>query len=159
MKLVRWLARFGLSLAGIFAGGVWGGCGVPMYGAELMYMPTPPSHDPTVTIEDFSYTPVNTAPPGTRIVFRATTSKPTNAGYVTMHFGNPTADFFHLYDNGYAPDSAAEDGIWSGEWTVPDDAQPGLLAVSVHLDWWDGFSGLEFSGLPLTIIDGEDDPQ
>ena len=157
MRSFRWALRLGVGLAGMLAGGIWSGCRVPLYGAVAMYMPDIPDHDPTVAIQDFSYSPASPVQAGTSIEFRVTTNKPTDAGYVTVNVGGPGNLFFQLNDEGYAPDAQAEDGIWTGEWTVPIQSPAGMYTVSALLNWWDGFSRLELAGPPLTIILPEDE--
>jgi hypothetical protein len=150
--VVRWMCRGGLALVSLLAG-CWGGGIKALYGPEPLYGIQPPPHDPSLTIQDFSYTPASPVAQGSQLEFSAKTSKPTDAAYMTVSVGDPRIDFFPLQDNGVAPDAVADDGIWTGQWTLPQN-QTGTLPVIVRLEWLDGYR-LERQGPDLLINDGE----
>jgi hypothetical protein len=157
MAALRNLARLTLSAVLFLASGLWNACGRGMYGIDVpMYGFVPAPHDPSVTIEDFSYTPTTAVLPGDTVEFHATTSKPTSAGEIFGSIGDPPVGMLYLFDNGIEPDMEAGDGIWTCEWEVPPEAPPGSHRVVVHMRWFDGFTSQRAFGQPLTILDPED---
>ena len=172
MSMLRGVLRLGLALLGGIAGAVYSGCGPaygvwdePMYGVELMYGVYPAYgvpialHDPTVAIEDFSYTPASPAAGGATITFTMTTNQPTTSGYGRVRLGDYPGTQVFLNDLGQAPDETSGDAIWTGDWVVPDIPATGPLPVTTWLDWQDGWPSLKLDGPPLTIIEEGDDPQ
>lgn len=141
LRLAGWLAGVGC-MAGVTA----------CYGAP--YVPLP--HDPTVTIDHFTYTPASPIHVGDTLTLTATLNHPTNAGWLQATVKKPSLAQGVLYDNGIAPDSAPGDGIFTGtlEWSPPLDDGVGL-PVWVELLWDDGYPGLQLGGPPLTILPPE----
>lgn len=149
MRMLRKLMGLVLGFVSFLAGGMWG-CGAAAYGVE------PPPHDPTVTLDDFSYTPPSPVNPGDRLEFTATTNKPTGSAWLTVLVGDPPEFSVMLNDKGIAPDSIREDGIWHGEIDLPLDASLAEdLPTIARLSWQDGFPGQEVAGEDLTIVDGD----
>jgi hypothetical protein len=162
MKLMRLLTRIMALTAALFSGALFTAC--PMYGIYPMYGPvpaygmSPPVHDSTVQITDFSYTPASPVHAGEQITFTLTLNKPTSAGGVYVALGpEPGTVKQGLTDDGYAPDALAGDGVYTGigVW------QPSLplvenTPVTAHLIWYDGAAGQTREGLPLTVLAAEE---
>ncbi len=127
------------------------------YGVAVPPPPPPIPHDPTVTLDDFSYTPPSPVSPGDTLEFTATTNKPTNAGEIYISFGDPPVFRAYLNDNGAGADDVANDGIWHGEFPLQHNTPPFEdLSVIARLHWDDGAEPLELAGEDLTILeDGE----
>lgn len=147
--LLRILSRLALGLTAIISG-------CPMYGVmKLMYAPPPVSHDPSVKIENFSFTPGNPLNGGGQVDFKVGLNKPTEAGYVHIAVGEPRIGEVQLNDYGNAPDEVANDGIWTGAWQVPEQSEGGDYSTIAYLTWFDGYPSLEQEGGQLTITEPE----
>ncbi len=151
---------FGIVLGFVsFLAGCGGSLIKAMYGVELMYGPpsiprTP--HDPTVTLDEFSYAPPGPANPGDKLEFSATTNKATDAGWIYATVGDPPVYGIALNDLGLGGDAVADDGIWHGEWVIQEGAPPAIdLPVKAEIRWEDGYPGQELAGEDLTITDGD----
>lgn len=159
MRLIRKIAGLALGLVAFIAGCWWNGGG-PAYGVFPAYgvpIPPPPPHDPTVTLDDFSYAPPSPAKPGDTLALIATTNKPTDAARITVRVGDPIQHYAELNDDGWGADDVADDGVWHGELGIRPDATPEQdLPVKVQLIWQDGAEGQELAGEDLTILEGEE---
>lgn len=156
MRLLRVALRIGLAGLAFLAGCGW----FDMPGARSMYgVYLPPwPHDPTVTLDSFSYTPASPAHVGDELVFRATLNKPANGVYLRAAIGQPERELCSMNDYGIPPDVTAGDGAYAGWVTWVAEAGTGEdLPVWVELEWDDGAPGQTLSGPPLTVLPEEEE--
>ena len=136
--------------------GLLAGCPAPLaigvYGPQPAYGVTPPPHDPTVQITDFSYTPSSPIHRGDTLTFTAKLSRPAPGNALEVVLGDPARNFAALRDDGLAPDDHANDGVYRG--TAVWKYSFGLAQdepVKVQMTWSDGVPGGELAGPPLTV--------
>ena len=141
-----WLVAVAL-LAGCPIPGIYG-----LYGPQPAYGVTPPPHDPTVQITDFSYSPSSPIRLGDTLTFTAQLSHPAQGSSLEVVLGDPAVNFAPLRDDGRAPDDIANDGVYRGTalWK-PSFGLAQDKPVKVQMTWYDGAPGGELAGPPLTV--------
>jgi hypothetical protein len=156
--------------AALLSGTLFTAC--PLYGPVAMYGPqpaygiTPPPHDSSVVLQDFSYTPASPIHGGDTLLLTAQLNKPTEAAYLDVNIGTPAHPVtgyptltIYLRDDGVAPDATALDGVWSAE--LPWAGMPAPLAdlpVTAELHWQDGYPGQHLDGPALSVLPEEEGP-
>jgi hypothetical protein len=143
-----WLRRIAQVVLLAVSGGAIVTCGA--YG-----MPIP--HDPTVVLQDFSYTPASPIRVGDTLRLTATLNHTTYAGWLEAVFKHHKLAAVQLRDDGTAPDEVDGDGVYTGELTWSAELGDGKdLPVWVELNWDDGFAGQRQEAAPLTILPTEE---
>lgn len=149
MGVTRMLVR----LAGWLAGGSCAAALTACYGAP----PTPEPHDPTVVLQDFSYSPPGPIHVGDTLRLQATLNHSTQAGWLQVVFKKPELASVYLADDGLSPDAAPADGIYTADFTWEARLGDGKdLPVWAELVWDDGFEGQHRDAPPLTILPPEE---
>ena len=149
LRLGRMPRRWALTLLALL-GGSAAGCSCPAYGTPF----TPPPHDPTVQLIDFSYSPPSPIHLGDSLTLTARLNHYAEGCELDARYGDPIVYLAPLYDDGYPPDATARDGVYTGMlvWTP----QLGLgenMPVSLKLEWYDGTPGITRNTAPLTVED------
>ena len=125
-----------------------------MYG---VYLPPWP-HDPTVTLDSFSYSPVSPIHVGDDLIFRAVLNKPAVGATLVASVDQPSPAACYLNDQGSPPDEHANDGVYSGQANWVSERGPAAnLPVWVELSWMDGAPGQTLDGPPLTVLPAEEE--
>jgi hypothetical protein len=138
--------------------GLLSGCGCAVAVTACYGVPSlPPPHDPTVVLQDFSYSPASPIHVGDTIQLTATLNHHTSAGLLQAVFKHHKLAVANLNDRGEAPDTLPEDGVYCGqlEWTAElGDGKD--LRVYAELLWFDDYDSLLRDAAPLTILPTEE---
>ena len=156
MKLLRLAMRL-CGMVSMALAGAAGCTGVPAYGVVYpMYGPAVPPHDPSVVLQDFTYTPASPIHVGDQLTLQAHLNKPTEAASLRAIVKKETLATCYLNDAGMPPDLTEGDGVYTGAlvWTRELGTGKGL-PVWVELSWMDGAPGQTLDGPPLTILPEE----
>lgn len=150
-RAVTFLSRSWLLVTALLAG-----CPAPlfygMYGPQPAYGVTPPPHDPTVAIADFSYSPASPIHIGDTLTFTATLTHAAPGNVLQVVAGEQPVNFVLLRDDGWAPDTHANDGVYRGTLLWKASFGPVTsLSLKVQMTWYDGSPGGEHAGPPLTV--------
>jgi hypothetical protein len=150
----RVIVRSATLAAALLSGTLFTAC--PLYGPVAMYGPPPVPHEPDVKITDFSYTPASPIRSGDTLTFRATLSRHTDAGWISVAVRKPELIRIGCNDAGFPPDETAGDGVYTGAllWDGALGTGEGL-GVYAELRWNDGAPGQILGGPPLTILPEE----
>jgi len=128
-------------------GGLLGAISCPAYGA-----PVPDyQYDPQLMLTNLNYTPEEVLSGGERVYFEVGANKSGADGYVSVRIGDPLRTEIRLHDDGFDPDTASSDGVWSGFWQVPQAPETGTLPVTALFNWYLSAEPLELDGDPLVI--------
>jgi hypothetical protein len=148
MKLIM-LRRIANALLLGLSGGTFVNCAA--YGEPYI-----PPHDPTVVLQDFSYTPASPIHVGDTLRLTATLNHSTDAGWLQAVVKHHKLAAVDLRDNGIPPDETDGDGVYSGELTWGPELGDGKgLRVFGELTWLDGFEGQTLEAPLLTILQAE----
>jgi hypothetical protein len=157
VKYLRWPLRLYCIIALALAGATACGNGINSGTARPLYGMGPPEHDPSVVLQDFSYTPASPIHVGDALTFTLRLNHPlvrTDAAWLNVELGNPSLAGLKLKDEGLAPDSVAGDGIYSGSfyWTLSSTDE---IIPTAKLHWRDGAPVQQLSGPPLMVLPKE----
>ena len=156
MNLIRLLLFVCLPLVALLAGcSKWW---EPGLGGQLDYGVPPPPHDSTVQLIDFAYSPASPWHVGDEFLVTATVNHPPKNRYSAyLQFSIGTQLEIPLNDDGSPPDATAQDGVWSGGYSVYENFEPGAnLPTLLRLIWDDGAPGQQLDGPPLTVLPNEE---
>jgi hypothetical protein len=148
MNTLKWLVR---------VAGWLSGCGCAVVVTACYGTPGPPQpHDPTVLLQDFSYTPASPIHVGETLIMQATLNKPMYTGWMQAVVKKPELAAAYLNDRGEAPDVTAGDGVYTGEleWTAALGTGVGLPVYAEQ--WADDTAGQRRDGPALTVLPQEE---
>jgi hypothetical protein len=152
VRIWKWMIRLSCASSALLAGCSFAWMFPETFNIGAYGMASQP-HDPTVSIESFSYTPASPIHRGDKLVLQATLNKPTEAGYVRAVVKKPELAVGFLNDWGRPPDAVAGDGVFTGELVWKFELGAGSsLPVWAELQWSDGAPSLKLDGPPLTVL-------